>query len=378
MQPSVRPPSGRAAAMRGLAACLCLAALGAPAAVRAQDAGPPRVEIPGTELRHLNSAVTGQAYDVYVHLPGGYEASGETYPVVYVLDAQWDFSLVTALYGQQYYDGFVPALVIVGVTWGGDEPDYGARRAFDLTPTDVGTRPTGNAANFLAFLKGELVPYVEANYRVREDRTLMGSSLGGLFTLYALFNEPGLFQRYVLTSPASGWDGGVLYTYEERYAAAGAQPPARVYMAVGGLEPMVPGFEELAARLAARQYPWLELQTRVLDGIGHSGSKAEGYTRGLQAVFARPSLALDDAVLDRYVGTYKLGPDDSLTVAREAGRLVLSWPGERYVLQAETETDFYAEGTYLVVHFERDGEGKTSGFEVEHFGGKQRAARVAP
>ncbi len=45
----------------------------------------------------------------------------------------------------------------------------------------------------------------------------MGSSLGGLFTLYALFQETSLFNRYVLTSPAIGWDDGVIESYIKNY-----------------------------------------------------------------------------------------------------------------------------------------------------------------
>jgi predicted alpha/beta superfamily hydrolase len=48
-----------------------------------------------------------------------------------------------------------------------------------------------------------LIPFIESKYRAaKNDRTLMGSSYGGLFTLYAMFHETALFQRYVLTSPA--------------------------------------------------------------------------------------------------------------------------------------------------------------------------------
>ena len=75
---------------------------------------------------------------------------------------------------------------------------------------------------------------------------------------------------------------------EKAYAKRKAQLPARLFMAVGGLEE-VAGFQKFVSQLKARKYQGLSLQTRVLENSGHSGTKAAGYARGLQAVFARPA-----------------------------------------------------------------------------------------
>ena len=82
-----------------------------------------RVEIPNSQLIKIYSSSIGQEYDLYVHLPRHYDDTTKTFPVLYLLDAQWDFSLMTALFGQQYYDGFVPEIIIVGITWGGTNPN---------------------------------------------------------------------------------------------------------------------------------------------------------------------------------------------------------------------------------------------------------------
>ena len=67
------------------------------------------VTIPGSQIKTLTSKiVNGQEYVLQISLPSGYANSNKKYPVVYLLDSQWDFPLVTALYGQQYYDGFIP------------------------------------------------------------------------------------------------------------------------------------------------------------------------------------------------------------------------------------------------------------------------------
>lgn len=340
---------------------------------------PPQVEILGTQLLHVTSAIVGQEYDLYVNLPRGYQDTTKTFPVIFLVDAQWDFPLTQAIFGEQYYDGFVPAAIMVGITWGGVNPNYDSLRTRDLSPTNVKQVPqSGGAPKFLKFIKNELIPYIESKYRATKNgRTLMGSSFGGLFTLYALFHETGLFDRYVLTSPSVGWDNEILYTYEKEYAAKNTQLPVRLFIGVGGLEGGIAGFQKFVAQLKSRNYKGLELETRVLEGIGHSGSKAEGYTRGLQAVFARPSVTLAQGILDQYLGKYQVAPQFTVEITKDNGSLLILAPGDTKIpLFAESDTNFYVKGTYLFVRFKKNEAGKVVGFDAEQFNGTQFAQKV--
>jgi hypothetical protein len=120
--------------------------------------------------------------------------------------------------------------------------------------------------------------------------------------------------------------------------------------------------------LKARNYQELSLQTRVLENTGHSGTKAEGYTRGLQFVFARPSLKLDAAILAQYAGAYQLNPETKILLSVENDHLVAQGPDNRkVVLHAETEKDFYIPGQYLFAHFKKDEMDKIAGFQLEQF-----------
>lgn len=65
--------------------------------------------------------------------PGGYANNTKKYPVVYLMDSQWDFPLVELLYGQQYFDGLIPEIIIVHITLGGVNPNPGSLRARDYT-----------------------------------------------------------------------------------------------------------------------------------------------------------------------------------------------------------------------------------------------------
>src|SRR5689334_9553018 len=93
------------------------------------------VSIPGSQTKKFTSKiVNNQQYVLQISLPAGYANNNKKYPVVYLMDSQWDFPLLTALYGEQYYDGFLPELIIVGITWGGEHPKPDSLRARDYTP----------------------------------------------------------------------------------------------------------------------------------------------------------------------------------------------------------------------------------------------------
>ncbi len=332
----------------------------------------PEVKIAGTQLLQIHSSIVNQDYDLYINLPGNFDTS-QTYPVIYLLDAQWDFPLLNAIYGQEYYDGFIPAAIVVGITWGGVNPNPDILRSRDFTPTKTMQSPMGGGAEkFLSFIKTELIPFIDSKFRtIPGERTLMGSSLGGLFTLYTMFNETSLFNHYVLTSPAIGWDNAVISSYEKKYAEEGSEIPIRLYMAIGGYED-VNSFQKYADNLKEKNYKGLELQTFVLDGFGHSGGKAEGYSRALQYVFKIKPLILSDYILDQYVGTYEINPRVKINIIKEGNNLISEIPGGgRLKLNAESETDFFVIGQYLKAHFEKDKDGKVTGFQLEQYGGKQ-------
>ena len=218
-------------------------------------------------------------------------------------------------------------------------------------------------------MKEELFPFVEKNYKADDkNRTLVGCSLGGLFSMYTLFTHPDLFTNYVAASPAYGWANESLYQYAEKYFSAKSNPPARLFMCVGGVERSVPGFEKLSKFLTDKNSPSLEIQSRVLENTGHSGTKGEGFARGLQFSFKRPSLKLSDAQLKKYEGNYKMTNGTIVEVKAENGQLVALAGNNKYQMNAASDKDFYSTSEFLNVHFTRDNDQNIIGFRLERYG----------
>lgn len=339
--------------------------------VKAQT--PPTVELPRTQLlKYTSKIVEGQEFHLYINLPGDYTRdSTKSYPVLFLLDAHYDFPMFTGIYGSQYYDGFIPGIVTVGITWGGNNPNYAQLRARDLTPT--GSGQTGGGPKFLSFIKNEIIPFINSKYRVTNERTLAGSSYGGLFTLYALFNEPGLFNRYIATSPSLSYDNSVLRSFEAKYAATGSPKPARLFLCRGDFEDLETDFKDLAERL--KKIKNLDVQALTLANTGHGGTKPEGFSRGLQWVFKRPDLKLDLAVLKKYAGTYVL-KNDTAHIAIKDGRLIAISKPTDFVFNAESETSFYHDGVFLRATFPLDANGKVKGLKIEQYDSELSYQRI--
>lgn len=102
--------------------------------------------------------------------------------------------------------GFNPPIIMVGVVntyLNGDN-----QRGRDLTPT--GKEGSGSGPAFLAFIKNELIPYINKTYPSSGSSILWGHSLGGMFVLYALCKEPQLFDAYIAADPSLWWDNGYM------------------------------------------------------------------------------------------------------------------------------------------------------------------------
>ena len=242
-----------------------------------------------TELVQMKSDLTGREYELVINLPGSYaDSTNKRYPVLYYLDAYWDTPLLSSIHGQLVYDNVIPELIMVGLSYPGENVNYGAERAIDLSPTQMPNSNLGGGPQFLKFIETAVIPFMDAKYRTQpSERTLSGSSMGGLFTLYVMYEKPLLFKRYIAISPHTGWDNDYVARRDDAYAEIHTVLPARLFLSTGSDE--YPPFRNPTVayqkKLADRHYQDLGLLNYTIEGERHSGVKAEGYSRGLRWVY---------------------------------------------------------------------------------------------
>src|SRR6185503_17063040 len=152
---------------------LCALALGLPGlCVSAQPAtvGEPIVVGQRFELR---SESMGEVRSFQVHRPPNYDISATRYPVLIVLDGNEHFQHVSATVDFLAAAGKIPGMLVIGIP--------NTDRFRDLVSTAA-----PDSSPFLTFIRGELVPRIDRDYRTRPYRILVGHSDAGLFTLYSM------------------------------------------------------------------------------------------------------------------------------------------------------------------------------------------------
>jgi len=260
----------------------------APATSVEASAFPP-YSMPNTQVRDLPVTSDGRHYALYIGLPENYgKVPGKRYPVVYVTDGYWDFTKVVAMGGSLAYDRVVPEYITVGLSYDGENLNYGDLRRWELSPAPFGDNgeASGHAADFLRTLKTTIIPMIDADYDTDPTyRVLAGSSLGGLFTIYTMLDNPQLFQAYIASSPAVTIDNDWLFNYEK--TAPRVTSPTRLYVTVGGNESpnYLQGVIRFNQRMAARRGANFDYAFHIVEDERHSSTTYESYVRGLRFAF---------------------------------------------------------------------------------------------
>lgn len=233
---------------------------------------------------HVWSDALAEGRRVFVHLPSHYQVSTRRYPVLYVLDAEEQFSHAVATAQFLASNGRVPELIVIGVA--------NTERSRDMTPpasandASSAPEPSGGADAFLRFLADDLAPWVEARFRSESRfRILFGHSYGGLFALHALLNRPDSFQAHIAVSPSLWWNEQAT-AKQARLQLRSIQAPHFLYVSWGDAEPTISGpTQDLMHWLEENPPGGVRTSYRYYAGEDHGTTPYRSLYDGLQFVF---------------------------------------------------------------------------------------------
>ncbi len=162
----------------------------------------------------FHSEILDQDRELNIYLPHGYsEDSAKLYPVIYLFDGSIyeDFLHVAGIvqFGSYPWINMLEESIVVGIS--------NIDRKHDFTfPTEKEEYKeinpvAGGSAKFMEFIESELKPLVESSYKVSDESTVIGQSLGGLLATEILLKKPDLFNNYVIVSPSLWWDEESLF-----------------------------------------------------------------------------------------------------------------------------------------------------------------------
>ncbi|MEZ4363514.1 MAG: alpha/beta hydrolase-fold protein [Kofleriaceae bacterium] len=228
-----------------------------------------------TRTPNWRSNILNDQRAIWTYTPPSYDENpAERYPVVYMHDGQNLFLdsyafggvswAVAAAMDQGARDGLIHEAIIIGV-------DNDVDRIAEYTPVPDPSYGGGNASQYLRFLIEELKPQMDLQLRTQPDAdhtAILGSSLGGLVSVWAGLQRPDVFRNVGALSPSTWWAN--TWILGQSSAATGPLP-AKIYLDSGDAGPSSDDKVNTAALADVwRQKPGVTVKSLVQAGASHS------------------------------------------------------------------------------------------------------------
>jgi len=255
------------------------------------EAPPPSSASDGVEiLPSLTMNKLGRERAIRIYLPPDYSLGDRRYPVVYMHDGQNLFDDATSYSGEWGVDESLDelaatsslALIVVGIDNGGE------KRMNELSPWPNANVGDAEGEDYMDFIVNQLKPMVDQKYRTLSDRdntAILGSSMGGLISHYAITHYPNIFSKAGIFSP-SYWFSPEVYKYTRE------RPPtddARLYLMIGEREgeESIDDLLTMAKELLELGHPPNNLHTEVVpDGEHHETLWRAHFALAIKWLFA--------------------------------------------------------------------------------------------
>ncbi len=207
---------------------------------------------------------------IRVLLPRNYDKDKDRrYPVIYINDGQNLFSPETAAFRHWKLKEFMERqplnkqAILVGIDNGGID------RTQEYAPHFRGQKG-GQGDLYLQFVEHTLKPFIDSQYRTwphREATGMVGSSLGGLITLYAGIRYAHVFGKIGVLSPAIWFNPRVLTLVNAK-----TTPKSKIYVAASKteMESMAATLEKTYWTFSQAGYTADELRVVIRDRGRHS------------------------------------------------------------------------------------------------------------
>ncbi len=256
-------------------------------------------------------------------LPFRYDQN-QPMPLIVCMDGLWTLGTMVDAIRIMSMSGEAPEAIVVGVSFA--EPrmsEYMRQRARWFSPSPweppeasgvkgVAAEECGRADQHMRFVQDQLLVSLGSEHTVA-DRWYFGHSFSALFGLRMLFEDPSLFDNWILASPSIWWDQRTILAYEQRYADANEDLAASVFISSGERETgaglvadlveqqpgvyqpdqltqleamfnMIGNSADLAQTLSSRNYPNLTVTNQVLAGESHTSTIGSAISAGLRAL----------------------------------------------------------------------------------------------
>ena len=263
----------------------------------------------------LSSQHVGDELEIWVDLPGLPADQLHNLPVLVYCDANLPTSRrLNPIVRELREKGELPPMLLVGIAHHDSlllkrNRDYVYGKKLRNGKWAGKRKGFAQADAFVDFINLELAPAIRDRYSVSESWTLMGHSLAGSFTLFAMLRENSVFSNYIALSPAVWTHRRVLFKIAEHHLSQGGEIKGNVYFSAGSLEAAnmvlfsarayfywLKGREDEELKVRMDEFPWRN----------HFNSVKPAIRQALNWLAANEAFStLEGEKVTRYVGTLK-------------------------------------------------------------------------
>jgi predicted alpha/beta superfamily hydrolase len=187
-------------------------------------------------LPKLRSPELQNYRDIIVAVPPSYDATTRNHPLIVMHDGQNLFDPDTSYAGAWGMLGVMRDLAAAGLDFVvAAIANTGPFRRYEYSPFRDPRHGGGDGDRYLTFVIDQVIPRVESTFRVDRDparRSIAGSSMGGLVSLYALWKRPDAFGAAAALSPSAWFADEAIIDFVKARPA----PPGRLWLDTGAEE----------------------------------------------------------------------------------------------------------------------------------------------
>ncbi|MDJ1467932.1 alpha/beta hydrolase-fold protein [Cytophagaceae bacterium DM2B3-1] len=239
------------------------------------------------------------SFHIQVQLPLEYLSHPDKrYPTVYLLDGNFYFPMMASTLHQYELGGLLDPMILVGIGYSSFKMMDSLRIRDYLYPkplTSDEIKSEGGGQRFQEFLTKELLTKIDASFRTQKNnRSLLGHSFGGYFTLYSLLdqleNKSNSFQTFIAASPTLWYNNFYLNKLPAALKNRSPNDSLQIFVSAGALEDSVwnvKPVQELASVLQKKKIDKMVCQSHIYNHLDHMDVGILSFTKGLQAFTTR-------------------------------------------------------------------------------------------
>ncbi len=240
----------------------------------------------GQKLREVEKYCSGIEgnFRLLIGLPESYEQNTDKkYPVVYITDGGFFNHNQYGELADAAAKGKIADLITVGITY---PEEYIISDIRKFRGRDLARYPDV----LFNFLNDNIIPFINSEYRTQVDNnTLIGNSLGGMFTSGTLLryreNSGFPFKNQFAVAQIADY-----VEAEQALADAVSDLPLNFYLGIGGADrpEWVQSYHTLISNLESRNYPSFQFKHKVYEGLPHGEvSSTPSFKDAFEWIFPR-------------------------------------------------------------------------------------------